>query len=325
VAVLNSCDDLEGVVVITGDDANEKLIDAVEADIYLIALSGTAGILPTYKAVSTGKRVALANKESLVSAGKFITERSRLFGSEIIPVDSEHSAIFQCLLGQDRESVRRIILTASGGPFLNTPKEELVSVTPEDALAHPCWDMGPKVTIDSATMMNKGLEVIEARWLFDIPRDMIKVLVHPQAVIHSMVEFIDGSVLAQLGCPDMRIPISFALGYPVRINSGATFLDLAGRNLSFEEPDMEKFPLLRLAYEALDAEDVWPVILNAANEVAVNAFLKGKIRFTDIPQIVERCMQALSSALVENIEDVMQLHRRAVSVAYQVVHEVANI
>lgn len=240
-------------------------------------------------------------------------------------MDSEHSAIFQCLLGQDRESVRRIILTASGGPFLNTPKEELVSVTPEEALAHPCWDMGPKVTIDSATMMNKGLEVIEARWLFDMPRDRIKVLVHPQAVIHSMVEFVDGSVLAQLGCPDMRIPISFALGYPVRINSGADFLDLAGRQLTFEEPDMEKFPLLRLAYEALDAEEVLPVVLNAANEVAVNAFLKGKIRFTDIPQVVDRCMRALFSAVVENIKDVMELHRRAVFVADQVVHEVANI
>ncbi len=305
------------IVHFVGEDAVLRLVDETDADIYLIALSGTSGILPTYKAVLKGRRVALANKESLVSAGAFIVEASRAYGSEIIPVDSEHSAIFQCLMGQDRDALRRIILTASGGPFLRRPLEELESITVEEALAHPIWNMGPKITIDSATMMNKGLEVIEARWLFSVSADKIDVLVHPQGIVHSMVEFVDGSVIAQMGVPDMRIPISFALGFPQRIPSGASFLSLKEASpLTFEEPDFKRFPLLKLAYEALKGDEkVLPVILNSANEEAVEAFLSGKIKFTAIFDVVSYCMDVLSKERVESIEDVLELHERAVSYA----------
>ncbi len=319
VATVSECSQLSGVRVFTGPDANERLIEEVEADIYLVALSGTSGIMPTYKAAATGKRIALANKESLVSAGRFIVERARLFGTEIIPVDSEHSAIFQCLLGQDTDAVKRIILTASGGPFLNIPVEQLKQVSPEDALKHPCWNMGPKVTVDSATMMNKGLEVIEARWLFGLPPESIEVVVHPQAIVHSMVEFWDGSIMAQLGTPDMRIPISFALGYPFRVPSGVKSLNFYNLCLTFEKPDTQKFPLLDLAYRALEREDVLPVILNAANEVAVNAFLERRIAFTDIPKVVEMCMDGLSDREVSSIEDVLRLHEESVSTALEIV------
>lgn len=310
-----------GVNHLKGKGANEKLIWEVEADIYVVALSGTSGIAPTYSAVSTGKRVALANKESLVSAGKFILERCRTFGSEIIPVDSEHSAIFQCLLGQDRDALKRVILTASGGPFLRKPLEELDRITPEEALSHPVWNMGPKITVDSATMMNKGLEVIEARWLFSLSPREISVLVHPQGVVHSMVEFKDGSVLAQMGTADMRIPISFALGFPQRIESGADFLELAGKGLTFEDPDPERFPLLFLAYKALEDETVLPVILNTANEVAVKAFLEGKIKFTGISRVVEICMEKFSGGEVVSIEDVLDLHYRTIEEAERIISE----
>ncbi len=324
VATVEKCDLPDGVEVITGEDSSVRLVEELDADIFLVALSGTAGILPTYAAVKKGVRVALANKESLVSAGYFIIEASRVHGSEIIPVDSEHSAIFQCLLGQDRGSLKRIILTASGGPFLNRPLEELDQVTPEEALAHPCWDMGPKITVDSATMMNKGLEVIEARWLFDLPPEKIAVLVHPQAIVHSMVEFVDNSLIAQLACPDMRIPISFALGFPARLPNPSIPLNLAGMNLTFEEPDYRRFPLLKLAYEALKSDRVLPVILNAADEVAVEAFLAGKIGFTGIRRVVEECMDRLSGSVVRSIEDAMELHKRSLELAGEVVEKIAG-
>ncbi len=322
VATLLNAELPEGPRRITGENANERLIQEVDADIYLIALSGTSGIMPSYLAAKTGRRIALANKESLVAAGRFITERASLFGSEIIPVDSEHSAIFQCLLGQDTPKVKRIILTASGGPFLRRPLNELERVSPQEALEHPLWNMGPKITVDSATMMNKGLEVIEARWLFNLPGEKISVVVHPQGVIHSMVEFEDGAVLAQMGSADMKIPISFALGFPFRIESGASPLELtSGSPLTFEDPDPQRFPLLKLAYEALEEETTLPVILNTANEVAVEAFLSGRLPFTGIAEVVKKTMDALSARRVESMEDVMALHLEAQKVAKEMLNE----
>lgn len=264
-----------------------------ETTMVLSAITGAAGLLPTYKALESGKCVALANKETLVMAGQLMMEKARERGVAILPVDSEHNAIHQCLRGASRGEVRRLILTASGGPFRETPREELSAVTREEALNHPTWRMGKKITIDSATLMNKGLEVIEASWLFGVTPDEIDIVVHPQSVIHSMVEFVDGSVLAQLGLTDMRIPIQYALTYPERWRSPLPSLDLqALARLEFLKPDYEKFQCLGLAYRALRAGGTAPAVLNAANEIAVESFLNDGIGFNDIPKIIASVLDA---------------------------------
>ncbi|MDF1535942.1 MAG: 1-deoxy-D-xylulose-5-phosphate reductoisomerase [bacterium] len=280
-----------GIAVLSGIDGVLEAAASEKADIVVSAIVGAAGIMPTFAAVQAGKVVALANKEALVAAGRVIMAEAERAGSTIIPVDSEHSAVFQALMGQERSSVRRVLLTASGGPFFGKSPGFLARVTPEMALDHPRWKMGPKVTIDSATMMNKGLEVIEARWIFDIPADRIEVLIHPQSVVHSIVEYRDGSMLAQMGVTDMRIPIAFALSYPRRLDLGLEPLDLAKiRSLEFHTPDPEMFPCLGLAYEALGRENGAPAVMNAANEIAVEAFLNGDLPFADIPGVVRAVM-----------------------------------
>jgi 1-deoxy-D-xylulose-5-phosphate reductoisomerase len=280
-----------GIEVLDGVDGILEAATTDRADVIVSSIVGAAGVMPTYAAVEAGKVVALANKEALVAAGKLITEEAQRTGARIIPVDSEHSAVFQALMGQDRSAVRKVILTASGGPFFGKSRDSLSGITPEMALDHPRWKMGPKVTIDSATMMNKGLEVIEARWIFDIPAAVIEVLIHPQSIVHSMVEYVDGSVMAQLGVTDMRIPIALALSYPDRLDLALDPLDLAavGR-LDFHKPDQEMFPCLALAYNALERGNGIPAVMNAANEIAVESFLSGDLPFTGIADVVRAVM-----------------------------------
>ncbi|GAB6076435.1 1-deoxy-D-xylulose-5-phosphate reductoisomerase [Desulfurobacterium crinifex] len=298
----------------TGLEGLKKLIEETDFDICVSAITGSAGILPTYWASKKGARIALANKESLVCAGKFIVETAK----EIIPVDSEHSAIFQCLNGEKRENIKEIILTASGGPFRK--RRNLENVTVEEALKHPNWDMGKKVTIDSATLMNKGLEVIEAYWLFNLKLDQIKVVIHPQSIVHSFVRFIDNSVLAQLGVPDMRIPISYALSYPERLplETPELHLDLYGLNLTFEEPDFKRFPALRLAYDALRLGYPYPIVLNAADEIAVELFLNGEIKFTEIPILIEKTLEKSEFREPASIEEVIEIDREARRIALEI-------
>jgi len=278
-----------------------------ESSIVLSAISGAAGLLPTYRALEQGKSIALANKETLVMAGELMMRKSREEGVPILPVDSEHNAIHQCLRGGRKEEMRRLILTASGGPFRETPREQMLSVTLEQALNHPTWSMGRKITIDSATLMNKGLEVIEASWLFGATPDEIEVVVHPQSIVHSMVEYTDGSILAQLGLTDMRIAIQYALTYPDRWVSPLPSLDIFQLpKLEFFEPDHEKFPCLRLAYKALRAGGTAPAVLNAANEVAVEEFLNNKIAFHEIPQIIESVLDSHQPRSAGNLETVLE-------------------
>jgi 1-deoxy-D-xylulose-5-phosphate reductoisomerase len=274
----------------------------------LCATSGTDGLEAVLAAIECGKTVALANKEVLVMAGGLVTEAARRRGVAILPVDSEHNAIHQCLHGRDRAELRRLVLTASGGPFRGRSAADLDSVSAADALQHPTWRMGRKITIDSATLMNKGLEVIEARWLFGVRADQISVVVHPQSVVHSMIELTDGSLIAQLGVTDMRLPIQYAFSYPERWTSPVPPLDLAsiGR-LDFDVPDTEVFPCLRLAYRALEAERTLPVVLNAANEVAVARFLDGRLGFAAIPRIIERTMDAYVPAAVDTLAEIRTL------------------
>jgi 1-deoxy-D-xylulose-5-phosphate reductoisomerase len=261
-------------------------------------------------AVEAGRTVALANKEALVTAGALMTDAAVRHGAILLPVDSEHNAIFQCLAGSNRQDVSRLILTASGGPFRTASAETIAAATPAQAVAHPNWSMGAKISVDSATLMNKGLELIEAHYLFGLPSDRIDILIHPQSVIHSLVEFIDGSVLAQLGSPDMRIPISYALAWPERMETPAQQLDLAAiARLDFEEPDVQRFPALRLAREALERGGSAPIILNASNEVAVGRFLAGAIRFTDIAEIVEEALQRAEIVNPQSIEHVLEIDR----------------
>ncbi len=270
-----------------GEEGNRRVATMEECRMVVSAVVGSVGLLPTLDAIRAGKDIGLANKETLVMAGRLIMAAVREHGVHLLPIDSEHSAIFQALEAGRRQDVARIILTASGGPFHGRRSTRLASVTPEQALAHPNWDMGRKISIDSATLMNKGLEVIEARWLFDMQADRIGVVVHPQSIVHSLVEFRDGSVVAQLGIPDMRIPIAYALSYPERMDLGLSRLSLSRcGNLSFEKPDYDRFPALRLAFTALEQGGVKPAMLNAANEVAVDAFLDGHIGFTDIAAVV---------------------------------------
>ena len=289
--------------ILTGPEGLVTLAGQVDADIVLSAIVGGAGLLPTMAAIQSGKAVALANKETLVMAGRLMTAAAREGDVPLLPVDSEHSAIFQCLEGQRRSDVARILLTASGGPFRRMDKADLDGVTVAQALNHPTWKMGAKITVDSATLMNKGLEVIEARWLFDVTAERVQVVVHPQSVIHSMVEYVDGSVIAQLGVADMGIPILYALTYPRRLPCPAERLDLTRvGSLSFEEPDTDRFPCLSLARQALEAGDCAPAILNAANEVAVAAFLAGQIRFTRIPALIAEALGRVPNRPLNSID-----------------------
>jgi 1-deoxy-D-xylulose-5-phosphate reductoisomerase len=279
---------------------------AAEASMVVAAIVGSAGLVPTVAAIKAGKDIALANKETLVAAGRLVMKLVEQHGVKLYPVDSEHSAVFQSLQGHRAENVKRIILTASGGPFLNYPLDKLSQVSVSDALNHPNWSMGQKITIDSATMINKGLEIIEARWLFDTPADCIDVVIHPQSIIHSMVEYVDGCVMAQLGVPDMKAPIAYALTYPERVSTGVKPLDLTELNsLTFLKPDSERFPSLKLAYRSLREEESMPAVMNAANEVAVEAFLSGKIKFTEIVSYIEKTMDLHSPHSFSSIDEVL--------------------
>ena len=280
------------VEVVSGSQGYQQVASCAEAEMILSSMVGAAGLIPTLSAIRAGKDVALANKETLVMAGALVMGEVRRSQVELLPVDSEHNAIFQAMEGHRREDLKRILLTASGGPFLNMPKEQLESVTPTQALAHPNWAMGPKISIDSATLMNKGLEVIEAKWLFDVPVEKIDVHVHPQSIVHSMVEYVDGSVIAQMGIPDMRIPIAYALAYPERLELDLPRLDFfTVQTLTFQEPDLNRFPCLKLAFAACKAGGTMPAVLNAANEVAVQAFLDNRIPFSGIPKLVNQAME----------------------------------
>jgi 1-deoxy-D-xylulose-5-phosphate reductoisomerase len=293
------------VEVAAGDAAVEEAASR-PADFTMAAIVGSAGLLPTLSAVRRGATVGLANKETLVCAGSLMTTAVARSGAKLLPVDSEHNAIFQVLEKDQPEAVSRIILTASGGPFRLRSREEMAQMTPAQAVAHPNWDMGAKISVDSATMMNKGLELIEARYLFDLPEHCIEILVHPQSVVHSMVAYVDGSVLAQLGQPDMRTPIAYALAWPRRMAVPVTTLDLAKiGSLTFEAPDFEKFPSMRLAREALCQGGSAPITLNAANEIAVDAFLNGQIGFLDIAGLVEKALETLPTETIGSLEDVV--------------------
>lgn len=292
-----------------GEDA---LVEAasIDADLVVAAIVGCAGLESVMAAVTSGRTVALANKEALVTAGAIMTRAAQASGATLLPIDSEHNAIFQCLAGSRAQDISRIILTASGGPFRTASADRIARATPAQAVAHPNWSMGAKISVDSATLMNKGLELIEAQHLFGLPSGRLDVVIHPQSVVHSMVEFVDGSVLAQLGSPDMRIPIAYALAWPERIGTPAQRLDLASiARLDFEEPDLARFPALRLAREALEAGGAAPIVLNAANEVAVAGFLAGRLRFPEIAELVRRGLEGSDFAAPQSIEDVLAVDR----------------
>lgn len=293
-----------GIQVLGGEDALNNISEVADFDTVLVALVGFSGLRPTINALNNQKKIALANKETLVVAGKIIKDLAKKNQVPILPIDSEHSAIFQCLVGEDIDTVEKLILTASGGPFRNYSADELLSITPEQALKHPNWSMGAKITIDSATLMNKGLEVIEAHWLFDIDSSKIEVIVHPQSIIHSIVQFIDGSQKAQLGLPDMRVPIQYALAYPKRIpNQLNRYNYLKPDTLTFELPNKNLFPCLNLAYEALAMGGNTPCILNAANEIAVSRFLNHQIYFTQIPDYIEKALKTMPFISAPSLAD----------------------
>ena len=302
-----------------GADAIADVVQMAPVDVVLTAMVGYAGLRPTLAALEAGKAVALANKETLVVAGELVTATARRTGAPILPVDSEHSAIFQCLVGQDASAVEKVILTASGGPFRTTPREALADVTPAEALRHPNWSMGAKVTIDSASMMNKGFEMIEARWLFGLPPERIEVVVHPQSIVHSMVQFADGAVMAQLGTPDMHLPIAYALAYPRRLRSAAPRLDFAQLStLTFEAPDRERFRNLDYAYEAARHGGNMPCILNAADEVAVAAFLSGKIGFLAMSDLIAETMARTTFIATPTYDDYVQTDAEARRIATEI-------
>lgn len=315
-----------GIEVLSGMEGLLEAATLKEADIVVSSVVGAAGILPTFAAVEAGKVVALANKEALVAAGEVITSEARKTGARIIPVDSEHSAVFQVLLGQDLKGIRKLILTASGGPFFGQGSKIPDDVSPEMALNHPRWNMGPKVTVDSATMMNKGLEVIEAHWLFGLDHGSIEILIHPQSIVHSMVEFVDGSTLAQMGVPDMRLPISFALAYPERMTLPLDPLDLAAEGkLEFFKPDMDFFPCLRLAYEALRRGAGAPAAMNAANEIAVEAFLGGELAYKGIPLVVKEVMDQAPDVEATNLTEILKCDQWAREKAVQVMSAMEEV
>lgn len=299
------------IKVFTGSKSISDIVSGDNIDMVLTAMVGFSGLAPTIAAIKAGKAIALANKETLVSAGSIIMKLAKEYGAAIIPVDSEHSAIFQCLQGE-KVRAEKIILTASGGPFFRKSKEEIASATVEQALNHPNWNMGAKVTIDSASMMNKGLELIEARWLFNMAPSDIEIVIHPQSIVHSMVQFPDGSVSAQMSNPDMRLPIQYALSYPFRLDLNTTRLNFPEMcSLEFYKPDMEKFPCLRIAFEAIERGGNHPCAMNAANEIAVNHFLSSKIPFAAIPKIIEEVLYATDFIAEPSIEDIYQTDKKA--------------
>jgi 1-deoxy-D-xylulose-5-phosphate reductoisomerase len=302
-------DRLGSGAVFAGPDGMVELMDAVEPDLVVAAISGFAGLPSILAALERGINVALANKEPLVAAGELVMATAKRSRAEVIPIDSELSAILQCVVGEDRRAIRRVLLTASGGPFAKLPLEQLRSVTPEQALAHPNWKMGTKVTVDSATLANKGFEVFEVRWLFGVSFEQIQVVVHHQSIVHSLVEFCDTSVIAQLGWPDMRVPIQYALSYPERLHSPLRPLDLTESSpLTFAEPDLNRFPCLGLAVQAGKTGRGYPVILTGADEAAVRLFLGRRISFTDIPQYIERALDAFEGRDVTNLQDIRELN-----------------
>ncbi len=313
------------IKVFTDMDSVCSLVEAEDIDIVLTALVGFSGLRPTISAIKAGKIIALANKETLVAGGSVVMDLARKYNSPILPVDSEHSAIFQCLLGATGNPISRIHLTASGGPFRTWDRDRIAAATKNEALKHPQWTMGAKITIDSATMMNKGFEMIEARWLFDTAPDKINIVVHPQSIIHSMVEFADGAVIAQLGNPDMREPIQFALSFPERLTLNNKKLDFASlQGLTFEEPDVEKFPCLSLAFEAIRKGGNVPCAMNAANEAAVAAFLKDGIRFYDIPEIISACMAGVNFVEKPTVEDLLATNAEVYRVAAEMCAKLAR-
>lgn len=318
---------IAGMKVLSGVKSLEEVATLEEVDSVMAAIVGAAGLLPSLSAAKAGKTVLLANKEALVMSGAIFMDAVTASGAHLLPIDSEHNAIFQCMpahykTGTNGKQVRRILLTASGGPFRSMPIEQMAGVTPEQAVAHPNWDMGKKISVDSATMMNKGLEMIEACLLFNMKPEQIQVVIHPQSVIHSMVDYVDGTVLAQMGNPDMRIPIAHAMAWPERFDSGAKPLNIfdVGR-MEFEEPNLERFPCLRLAYKAINAGGTMPTVLNAANEIAVSAFLEQHIKFTDIPVIIERCMEKISVAVADTLAVILEKDQQARTVAQDIILE----
>ncbi|HIG66107.1 MAG TPA: 1-deoxy-D-xylulose-5-phosphate reductoisomerase [Methyloprofundus sp.] len=309
--------DIADMTVLIGAEALVTVATLEPVDSVMAAIVGAAGLLSALAAAEAGKTVLLANKESLVMSGDIFMQAVHDSGAVLLPIDSEHNAIFQCMPanytpGHDAPIARRILLTASGGPFRTTPLKDLADVTVEQAVAHPKWDMGRKISVDSATMMNKGLELIEACLLFNMQPDQIQVVIHPQSIIHSMVDYIDGSVLAQMGNPDMRIPIAHAMAWPERFDSGVAPLDIFSvKQMDFEPADLKRFPCLRLAMEAISAGGIMPTVLNAANEIAVEAFLNEKIRFTDIPVVIERAMEKFSATVADTLEYILEADQQA--------------
>ncbi|WP_373598080.1 1-deoxy-D-xylulose-5-phosphate reductoisomerase [Paraclostridium bifermentans] len=296
------------IEVLSGMDGLVAISSLDEIDVLLTAIVGMIGLVPTLEAIKNGKTIALANKETLVTAGQLVMDEAKKRNVSILPVDSEHSAIFQCLNGENNKEIDSIILTASGGPFRGKSKEELVNVTKNEALKHPNWSMGRKISIDSSTLMNKGLEVIEAKWLFDVEADKIDVVVHPQSIIHSMVQFVDSSIIAQMGCPDMKLPIQYALTYPERLLNDFERLDFSKlSSLTFEKPDLETFPCLKLAYDSLKMGGTYSAVLNAANEVLVNEFLEDKIKFYDIPYYIEKTLDAHECIKKPTLEEILHI------------------
>ncbi|MGZ8135719.1 MAG: 1-deoxy-D-xylulose-5-phosphate reductoisomerase [Methylococcaceae bacterium] len=321
---------ISDIQVLSGSNALEQVATLDSVDSVMAAIVGAAGLLPTLAAAKAGKTVLLANKEALVMSGDIFMQAVAESGAHLLPIDSEHNAIFQCMpagyqTGVRAQQARRILLTASGGPFREMPLPQMSSVTPAQAVAHPNWDMGRKISVDSATMMNKGLEMIEACLLFNMTPDQIQVVIHPQSVIHSMVDYVDGTVLAQMGNPDMRIPIAHALAWPERFDSGAEPLNLFNiRRMDFEEPNLERFPCLHLAYRAINAGGTMPTVLNAANEIAVDAFLNEQIRFTDIPIVIERCMDAIEVKAADNLNIVLDADQQTRILSKQIITELRS-
>ena len=321
---------ISDIKVLSGAKSLEVVATLDNVDSVMAAIVGAAGLLPSLAAAKAGKIILLANKEALVMSGAIFMEAVAESGAQLLPIDSEHNAIFQCMpagyqSGMQAKQARRILLTASGGPFREMPLEKLVDVTPAQAVAHPNWDMGRKISVDSATMMNKGLEMIEACILFAMTPDQIQVVIHPQSVIHSMVDYVDGTVLAQMGNPDMRIPIAYSMAWPERFDSGVEPLNIFDvRRMDFQEPDLERFPCLRLAYQAINSGGIMPTVLNAANEIAVEAFLNEQIRFTDIPVIIERSMEQFVVKPASTLEIILETDQQARVVAQTIIVELSH-
>lgn len=321
---------LSDIKVLSGTKSLELVATLDNVDSVMAAIVGAAGLLPSLAAAKAGKTILLANKEALVMSGDIFMQAVAESGAQLLPIDSEHNAIFQCMpagykSGMQTQQARRILLTASGGPFREMPIELMANVTPDQAVAHPNWDMGRKISVDSATMMNKGLEMIEACILFAMTPDQIQVVIHPQSVIHSMVDYVDGTVLAQMGNPDMRIPIAYSMAWPERFDSGVEPLNIFDvRKMDFEEPNLERFPCLRLAYQAINQGGIMPTVLNAANEIAVEAFLNELVRFTDIPVIIERCMEKFEVRPASSLDIILEADQQARQVSQQIISELNN-